>query len=92
MPELKHTAGPLIASGYLVLEKARLGSPLALVAQCLSTPERTGAEVQANALLFAAAPDLAEALASLVWDVNNGLDPKRSLELAYAAQEKAGLI
>lgn len=67
---------------------------------CLCYTERPSAEVsdrvtdedRANAALIAAAPELAEALASLVWDVNNGLDPKRSLELAYAAQEKAGLI
>lgn len=49
-------------------------------------------EVVANARLIAAAPDLAEALADLVWAVNEGRGVKRALEAAYAAQEKAGLI
>jgi len=57
-----------------------------------SVNRRMEAEQEANARLIAAAPDLAEALAALVWAVNNDLDPKEALEAAYAAQEKAGLI
>ena len=92
------SADPNMSIGAVVAHVDRLfGQPIVVRATTCNmdmnmTTAEMDAEAQANATLIAATPELAEALADLVYAVNEGHNPKRALEAAYAAQEKAGLI
>lgn len=89
MPEQKHTPGPFFTacphSGTIYVEARLRGSTIQEVAAV--GPTETPEQQQANAKLFAAAPDLLEALAALMKVV---ADPDCSEGLALgAARAKA---
>jgi len=90
MAEVKHTPGPLIAVGSEVLKSLSDHSKLTLtVARCAGANE----EAEANATLYAAAPDLFEALEAFSreydgFEDGNG-DPCPILKQARAALSKA---
>lgn len=88
MAEVKHTPGPLIAVGSEVLKSLSDHSKLTLtVARCAGANE----EAEANATLYAAAPDLFEALQSLATECSQvwSADEFPALKAAFAALSKA---
>lgn len=90
MAEVKHTPGPLIAVGSEVLKPLSDHSKLTLtVARCAGANE----EAEANATLYAAAPDLFEALTRSAegWAnaVELGLIPPQHRDTARILRDEA---
>ena len=87
----KHTKGPwdrIIADGYTV-RHPQIYSGTGPVANATWLGDGRLEELNANASLIAAAPDLLEALEALL-DYENGIQKAKAEQMAMAAIAKAG--
>ncbi len=88
----KHTPGPLIANGRSIEENKRHARVLGIAYDAsFNTPDVTLKEAEANARLWAAAPELLAALEGLFEDDVSGVlsDKRSSVKNALAAIAKA---
>lgn len=87
--ETKWAPGPWVADGFFVSSNSGGAVAHDIVSAC-GTVGRPDSETEANAQLIAAAPDLYEALADLVHQVDRPRAPSwLSLDDAFAALDKA---
>ena len=83
----KHTPGPWRVDGSAIIGKEPPGDGVCVVPLIWYGPERR-AEIEANARLIAAAPEMLEALECLASEVYEAGDPT-AIENAYAVIAKA---